>query len=76
MNEVLFKMVNQNIEKFVNSMFVDYMMCTTTFNLWMSRGGNNTFALVVSFIIFLWVPFHVMINMFNVESTISNAMVE
>ncbi len=69
-------MVTQNIEKFVNSMFVDYIMCTTTFNLWMSRGVNNTFALAISFRNFLWVPFHVMINMFNVESTISNAMVE
>lgn len=69
-------MVTQNIEKFVNSMFVDYMMCMTTFNLWMSRGGNDTFALVVSFINSFCVLFHVMINMFNVESTISSAMVE
>ncbi len=28
--------------------------CTTSFNLWMSHGGHDTFAMVVSFINNLW----------------------
>jgi hypothetical protein len=42
------------------------------FDLWMSRGNNDTFALVISFINALWQPCHVAI----IESIVGTTMVE
>jgi hypothetical protein len=35
-NEVLLALVTKTLEKFVNLILVNYITCTTNFNLWMS----------------------------------------
>ncbi len=38
---------------------------TTSFDLWMSRFGHDTFALVIDFINSQWVPCHVIVGLFE-----------
>jgi hypothetical protein len=41
----------------------------TNFYLWMSRGGVDTFALVIIFLNEAWVPMHVIVGLFEVHET-------
>ncbi len=45
------------------------------FNLWMSRGGAYTFALVINYLDEAWTPRHAIIGLFEVHETSSGAMV-
>jgi hypothetical protein len=38
---------------------------TTTFDLWMSKIGFDTFVLVINFIYDDWVPYHVIVRLFE-----------
>jgi hypothetical protein len=60
------------MENFVKMILVDYITCTIVFDLLMSQGSNDIFALVISFINALWQPCHVTI----IESTMGTTMVE
>jgi hypothetical protein len=42
---------------------------TTTFDLWMSRGHHDTFALVVNFLSLNWKPHHAVIGLFEANDT-------
>ncbi len=50
------------------------VICTTSFNLWMSHGAHDTFAMIVSFINNLWEPTHVIVGIFEVHNTIGVAI--
>jgi hypothetical protein len=56
---VLPNIVKETKEKYVLPSLTSCVTCTTSFNLWMSHGGHDTFAMVVSFINNLWEPTHV-----------------
>ncbi len=71
-NEVLPTLVTKTMENFVKMILVDYITCTIVFDLLMSQGSNDIFALVISFINALWQPCHVTI----IESTMGTTMVE
>jgi hypothetical protein len=43
-------MVNKTMERYVFPTFVEATTVTTAFDLWMSRKGFDTFALVVNYI--------------------------
>jgi hypothetical protein len=43
---------------------------TTTFDLWMNRGHQDIFALVVNFLSLDWKPHHVTIGLFEANDTI------
>jgi hypothetical protein len=43
-------MVNKTMERYALLAFVKVAMVTTTFDLWMFRGGFDTFVLVVNYI--------------------------
>jgi hypothetical protein len=54
--------------------FVDAIIVITIFNLWMSQGGFNMFALVVNYINKKWEPCHVTMTIFEVHETSRVAM--
>jgi hypothetical protein len=47
---------------------------TTSIDLWMSRFGHDTFALVINFINSHWVPCHVTMGLFEAIDTFGVAM--
>jgi hypothetical protein len=49
--------------------FIDVTIITTTFDLWMSQKGFDTFALVVNYINKKWEPCHVTMGNFYVHET-------
>ncbi len=51
--------------------------CITTiisFDLWMSKSGHDTFALVINFINSHWVPCHVIVGLFEANDTFGVVM--
>jgi hypothetical protein len=46
-----------------------------SFDLWMSRGGVDTFALVINYLNESWMPQHVTIGLFEVHETTRFSMV-
>jgi hypothetical protein len=49
---------------------------TTTFDLWMSRLGYDTFSLVINFINPGWVPCHIIVGLFEATNTFGVTLVE
>ncbi len=62
------KLVAKTMEKFV---MPTSESCITkiSFDLWMSRSGQDTFALVINFINSHWVPCHVIMGLFETIDT-------
>ncbi len=54
--------------------FVETITMIVTFDLWMSCGGLDTFALVVNYINNKWEPCHITINIFEVHEIFGVAM--
>jgi hypothetical protein len=48
--------VEKTNKRFIVPSLASCVACTTSFNLWMSHGGHDTFSMVVSFIDNLWEP--------------------
>ncbi len=46
-----------------------------SFDLWMFRGGMDTFALVINYLNESWMPQHVTIGIFEVHETFGLSMV-
>jgi hypothetical protein len=53
------KLVAKTMEKIVMLTLESCIITTTSFDLWMSRSGHDTFDLVIIFINSHWVPRHV-----------------
>jgi hypothetical protein len=45
-----------------------------SFDLWMSKGGVNTFALVIKYFDESWIPHHPTIGLFEVQKTRGSTM--
>jgi hypothetical protein len=45
-----------------------------SFDLWMSKGGVDTFALVINYLDDIWKPRHAIVGFFKVHGTIGSAM--
>ncbi len=69
---MLHALVTKTIENFANLILANCITWVIAFDLWMSRGNNDTFALVISFINALWQPCHVTI----IENIVGTTMVE
>jgi len=54
---------------------LDSCVITTSFDLWISKFGHRTFALVINFINLLWVPCHVIVGFFETIDTSKVVMV-
>jgi hypothetical protein len=68
-------MVNKTMERHVFPTLVDATVIRTTFDLWMSRGSFDKFAMVVNYINKKWEPCHVIVGIFEVHETLRVAMV-
>ncbi len=68
-NEVLPNVVETTKDKYVLPAFVSCITCTSSFDLWMSHVGHETFVMVVSFLNDSWEPNHVTMRIFEVQNT-------
>ncbi len=50
------------------------IIVSINFDLWMSRGGIDTFALVINYLYKAWTPRHITIGLFEMHETTSNSM--
>jgi len=55
---------------------IDKCETMTTFDLWMSRLGYDTFALVINFINQSWVPYHIIVELFETLDTSGAILIE
>jgi len=62
---------NAFFPKFTNATIV-----YTSFDLWMSRGGVDTFILVINYLIEVWEPMYVTIGLLKVNKTTNLGMVQ
>jgi hypothetical protein len=62
------KLVTKTMEKIVMPT-LESCITTTSFDLWMSKCGHDTFALVINFINSHWVPCHVTMGLFETTNT-------
>jgi len=72
--QVLPSVIKTTREKYVLRAFVSCITCTTSFDLWMSHVGHDTFAMVVNFLNDSWEPSHVTMGIFEVQNTTSATM--
>jgi hypothetical protein len=72
---ILPRIAKRTKERFIFPTLHSCNTFTVSFNLWMSRGGVDTFVLIVHFLNDKWEPCHVTIGFFNIMNTSVNAMV-
>jgi len=72
--EMLLDLVKKTKELYVTSTFFECLLATTTFDLWMSMGTYDVFALVVNFINVDWTSKHVMIKLFEAIETMKQTV--
>jgi hypothetical protein len=72
--EMLPNMVAKTKEKYVTLAFQSCVTCTCSFDLWMSHASHDQFAMAISFVDSLWQPIHVIIEIFEISNTSSEAM--
>jgi len=63
--QAIVSLVAKTMDKYVLPTLDYYVTTTTSFKLWMSRFGHDTFFLVINFINSLWVPCHVIVGFFE-----------
>ncbi len=68
-------MINKTMEHHALHALIKVILMTTTFDLWMSHEGFDTFALVVNYIHNKWELCHITINIFKVQETLGTTMV-
>jgi hypothetical protein len=71
----ILEFVTKTMEKVMMPILGSCITLTTSFDLWMSRFGHDTFALVINFINSHWVPCHVGVGFFEAIDTFGIAMV-
>ncbi len=45
------------------------IIMATSFDLWTSKGGMDTFAFVINYLNELWTPMHVIVGLFEMHDT-------
>jgi hypothetical protein len=61
--------MKHTLEKFVLPYVNGVVFVTTTFDLWMSKGAFDIFALVINFLTLDWESKHVTIGLFEENNT-------
>ena len=67
-------MVTKTMDRYVLPSLASSVTASASFDLWMSRGGVDTFALVINFLSDKWIPVHVTVGLFEVSDTSGGAM--
>jgi hypothetical protein len=60
--EVILVMVRKTMDLYVLFNFVSAIIMATRFDLWMFKGGVDTFVFVINYLNELWTPRHVTIG--------------
>jgi hypothetical protein len=68
------RLAKKTKENFVFPSFASCNTCTISFDLWLSRGGIDTFVLIVHFLNKKWEPYPVTMGFFETIETIGNAL--
>jgi hypothetical protein len=68
-------LVAKTMEQYVMTTLDSCVTTTTSFDLWMSRFGHDTLALVINFIHSQWVPYHVTMGLFETTNMSGVAMI-
>jgi hypothetical protein len=74
LNDVLLKFVEKTKQKYVLPLLDNYIIIIASFDLWMSKGAHDTFALVVNILRVYSQPKHVPIELFKANETIGQAL--
>ncbi len=72
--EMLPTMVNKTMDHHVLPNLALAIMVSASFDLWMFRGGVDTFALVINFLNDNWVPMHIIVGLFEMNETTRQSM--
>jgi hypothetical protein len=67
--EVILMMVGKTMDLHVLFNLAFAIIMATSFDLWMSKGGANTFAFVFNYLNELWTSMHVIVGWFEVHDT-------
>jgi hypothetical protein len=67
--DVLPKLVENFKETYVLPLLNDYCCAIASFDLWMSKGAHDVFALVIIFLGFDWKPKQVTFGFFEINET-------
>lgn len=70
LEKVFHIMITMCMDMHVLPKLVSATIVFTSFDLWMSNGGVNTFALVINYLIKTWEPMHILIEFFEVSEII------
>jgi hypothetical protein len=62
-------------ERFVSSSLVSCNTCIVSFDLWVSKGGVDTFVLIMHLLNDKWEPCHVTIEVLKITNTFGSAMI-
>ncbi len=73
---MFFAMVTKCMEMHVFPKFTNATIVYISFDLWMSRGGVETFILVINYLIEVWEPMYVTIGLLKVNKTTNLGMVQ
>jgi len=68
-DEVLSGLVEKTMLTYVHPTFVNCILTTCTFDLWMSKGAHDVFAIVVNFLSNKWEAKHITIRLFEMFDT-------
>lgn len=72
--DVIPRMVDRCMQEYVYPFLRTCVSCTLTFDLWMSRGTQDTFVLVVNFLNETWEPKHITVGIFEADDTSGAAL--
>jgi hypothetical protein len=73
-DDVLSRLVEKTMLPYVHPALANYISTTCTFDLWISKGANDMFIVVVNFLSNKWEAKHVTIGLFEVSDISGVAM--
>ncbi len=68
------RLVEKTNQQYVLPTLANCFFAITSFDLWMSKGAYDVFALVINFLSSDWQPKHVTIGLFEATNTIGQAL--
>jgi hypothetical protein len=72
--KVLPIMVTKYMDIHILPKLASVVIVSTSFDLWMSKGGINMFALLINYLSKTWEHVHAIVSLFEVNETIDSCM--
>jgi hypothetical protein len=73
--EILPNLVEKTKQVYVLPKLTNYISATTSFDMWMSKGAHDIFALVINLLGYDWQPKQVTINLFEATEIIGQTLI-